>query len=358
MMVPCTVAILFGGSSSEHAVSCLSAASVIENIPKDRYQVIPVGITQDGCWMLYSGPVKQIADGSWEKHPANRTAFLSPDRSIKGLVARTGEGFEILPVDVVFPVLHGKNGEDGTVQGLLQLSGIPYVGCGVLSSAICMDKAVTNQLLESAGIARAKSLWFHARDYESRRASLCRDIEETLGGYPIFVKPANAGSSVGISKVKEEAELDAAVAKAAQEDGKIVLEETIVGQEVECAVLGNEEPRASLVGEVGAAAEFYDYDDKYVNGVSKLYIPARIPEETAEAIRKTAIQAYQVLECRGLCRIDFFVRESDGAILLNEPNTLPGFTAISMYPKLWEATGLPYSELLHRLIRLAQAMDG
>lgn len=350
-----TVAVLFGGASSEHDVSLMSATSVLNHIPTDRYDVVKIGITKDGRWFLFSGDTALIADGSWESHPDNCTAFFAPDQSIKGLVVKKDNAFTILPVDVVFPVLHGKNGEDGTLQGLLQMNGIPFVGCDLLSSAACMDKGVTNTLLEAAGVPQAKFLWLYAIDYESKKAEIRQEITERLGGYPVYVKPANAGSSVGVSKVHEEAELDDAIAKAAHEDGKIVIEENIVGQEVECAVLGNEAPKASIIGEISTDADFYDYEDKYINGTSQLHIPARIPEETAEEIRKTAVHAYRSLGCGGLSRVDFFVRKSDGKIFLNELNTLPGFTSISMYPKLWEQTGLPYSELLDTLIQLAFA---
>lgn len=341
------VAVLFGGVSSEHEVSCLSASSVIRNIPKDKYEVVCLGITKAGSWHLYDGPVENIADGSWEKSPALRPAFLSPDALVHGISA----GNESIRVDVVFPVLHGKNGEDGTMQGLFQLAQLPYVGCDTLSSAVCMDKGVTNTLLEAAGIGQAKFVWFFSRDYN--KESVVKNIQEKLGGFPVFVKPANAGSSVGITKVSNEDGLDAAIATAAHEDKKIVIEENIDGQEVECAVLGNDDPVASVVGEIAPSAEFYDYDAKYVSGTSQLYIPAHIKDETAEAIRMAAVKAYRMLGCEGLARVDFFVRKSDGAVLLNELNTLPGFTSISMYPKLFEACGIFYGELLDKLITLA-----
>lgn len=347
-----TVAVLFGGCSSEHEVSRISAASVIQNIPKDKYEVIPVGITKEGRWLLFSGDIAELPDGSWEQNPKNLPAHLSPDRTHRGLLVQNETGLEIRPVDVVFPVLHGKNGEDGTLQGLLQLSGIPFVGCAALSSAICMDKAITNSLLETAGIAQAHYLWFFIDSYRTGAEKIQTKIEARLG-YPVFVKPANSGSSVGVSKVTRKEDLDEAIQKAAREDTKIVVEEAIVGQEVECAVLGLARPDASVVGEVASGADFYDYDDKYKNGVAKLFIPAHIPEDTAEIVRETAKRAYRMLGCSGLCRVDFFVRKSDGAVLLNELNTLPGFTSISMYPKLWEASGLSYPDLLDRLIQLA-----
>lgn len=345
------IAVLFGGCSSEHEISRLSATSVLRNLPREKYEPVCIGIAKDGRWYLFRGPVEEIADGSWEKNPLNRTAFLSPDRSVGGIVVSGDDGPETIKIDCVFPVLHGRNGEDGTIQGLLQLSAIPFVGCRTLASAVCMDKAVTHTLLTAAGIKQANYLWFYADRYANGAAKVKIKIEARLG-YPIFVKPANAGSSVGISKVSSEEDLDAAVEKAAREDDKIVVEEAISGQEVECAVFGNREPQASTVGEIAAAAEFYDYDDKYNSGKSQLYIPAHLDEEVIEEIRSTAARAYRMLGCTGLARVDFFVRNGR-EVLLNELNTMPGFTAISMYPKLWEAGGVSYSELLDRLIQLS-----
>lgn len=349
------VAVLFGGVSSEHEVSRVSAGYVVRELDRALYTVHTVGITKDGRWLYYTGDDKSMADGSWEQDPHNVPCVLSPDRNTHGLLILYPDHTETVRLDVVFPVLHGKNGEDGTMQGLLQLSGIPFVGCRALSSAVCMDKAVTHSLLEAARIEQAHYLWFYADLYHTRADVIKNKIAARLD-FPVFVKPANAGSSVGISKVNSIDELDAAVEKAAKEDGKIVVEEGIVGAEVECAVMGNEEPIASTVGEIGASAEFYDYDDKYKNGTSQLYIPARLPEEKIEEIRAIAKRAYHMLGCRGLARVDFFVREKDGRVLLNEINTLPGFTAISMYPKLWEHEGVSGTELLNRLIAYALAV--
>lgn len=345
------IAIIFGGCSSEHEVSCVSAASVLKNLPKDKYEPVCLGITKDGRWRLFEGSADEIADGSWERSPLNRAAFLSPDRADSGIAVAGENGFEIIKVDCVFPVLHGRNGEDGAIQGLLQLSAIPFVGCRALASAVCMDKAVTHTLLTAAGVKQANYLWFYADKYKDGAEKIKTKIAARLG-YPIFVKPANAGSSVGVSKVRCEEELDAAVEKAAREDDKIVVEEAIVGQEVECAVLGNDVPKASVVGEIAASAEFYDYDDKYKSGKSQLYIPAHLSEEVMEEIRSTAARAYRMLGCSGLSRVDFFVRNGN-EVLLNELNTIPGFTSISMYPKLWEAAGVSYADLLDQLITLS-----
>ena len=352
-MSKATVAVIFGGCSSEHEVSLLSAASVIRNIPKDKYEIIMLGITKQGHWLLFSGNADEIENGAWEKHPENRTAFLSPDRGVHGIVMETENGFSAIRIDVIFPVLHGKNGEDGTIQGLFQLSGIPFVGCDTLASAVCMDKAVTNILLEAAGIDQAKFIWFYASDYEKVKEQVKEDVMTEQGGYPVFVKPANAGSSVGVSKAKSAAELDKAVAAAAKEDGKIVIEECIAGKEVECAVMGNAVPRVSVPGQIAPSAEFYDYEDKYKNGTSKVYIPAPLDDALCAEICSIAAKAYRALGCSGLSRVDFFIRESDDAVLLNEINTLPGFTSISMYPMLWKACGIDYSHLLDHIIQFA-----
>lgn len=344
-----SLAVLLGGQSSEHEVSLMSARSILQNLDPEKYDVYMVGITKEGRWLLYEGPVSGLEDGSWLK---GTPAFLAPDPTVHGLVVlRQGEA-QVIRLDCVFPALHGKNGEDGTVQGLLQLSGVPYVGCDTTSSAVCMDKAVTHTQLSAAGIPQALYLWFYADRYEAAPEKVRNKIEARLD-FPVFVKPANAGSSVGVSKVESPEGLDAAIRKAAQEDGKIVVEQGVRGQEVECAVLGTRQgAEASLVGEIGASAQFYDYDDKYINGTSQLFIPARISEKAAQEIRETAVRAYRLLGCSGLSRVDFFVEE-DGRVVLNEINTLPGFTSISMYPKLWMAGGMTYGGLLDRLIELA-----
>lgn len=351
-----SLAVIFGGVSSEHEVSRMSVTSILENLSNERYEVHMVGITKEGRWLLYTGPVEDILSGAWEQGPVT-PAFLSPDPSVHGLVALRDGKTEIIHVDVIFPALHGKNGEDGTIQGLFQLSGIPYVGCDTESSAICMDKAVTHSLLSSADIEQAHYLWFYADRFDAAPDTIKNKIQARLD-FPVFVKPASAGSSVGVSKVERFEDLDQAIRKAAREDKKVVVEEGITGQEVEVAVLGNRDCDASLVGEIGASAQFYDYDDKYVNGTSQLYIPARIPEEVSEKIRQTAVRAYRLLGCSGLARVDFFVTAGDNRVILNEINTLPGFTSISMYPKLWMAMGLSYGELLDKLIELALQRAG
>lgn len=351
-----SLAVIFGGVSSEHEVSRMSVTSILENLSNERYEVHMVGITKEGRWLLYTGPVEDILSGAWEQGPVT-PAFLSPDPSVHGLVALRDGKAETIHVDVIFPALHGKNGEDGTIQGLFQLSGIPYVGCDTESSAICMDKAVTHSLLSSANIEQAHYLWFYADRFDAAPDTIKNKIQARLD-FPVFVKPSSAGSSVGVSKVERFEDLDQAIRKAAREDKKVVVEEGITGQEVEVAVLGNRDCDASLVGEIGASAQFYDYDDKYINGTSQLYIPARIPEEVSEKIRQTAVRAYRLLGCSGLARVDFFVTAGDNRVILNEINTLPGFTSISMYPKLWMAMGLSYGELLDKLIELALQRAG
>ena len=347
------IAVIFGGVSSEHEVSLLSAASIMENLDPEKYQIFPVGITREGRWLLLEGERPLLKPGEWEK--AGVPAFLSPDPVVHGLVVlHENAPAEVLPLDVIFPALHGKNGEDGTIQGLFQLSGIPYVGCATLASAVCMDKAVTHTLLSAANIEQAHYLWFYADRYDAAPEVIRNKITARLE-FPVFVKPANAGSSVGVSKVHRPEDLDQAIRRAAAEDHKVVVEEGIRGQEVECAVLGNRECDASIVGEIGTSAAFYDYEDKYINGTSQLYIPARISDEVAEQIRRTAVRAYRWLGCAGLSRVDFFVTEGDHRVILNEINTLPGFTDISMYPKLRMAGGVSYGALLDQLIDLAFA---
>lgn len=343
------LAVLFGGASSEHEVSRMSVTSILSHLDREKYRVLRVGIQKDGSWRLYQGPDSAILNGDWEQDSGNCRCTLFSGTDQPGLLTEDGRFY---PVDVAFPVLHGKNGEDGTVQGAFELHGIPYVGCGVLASAVCMDKGVTNTLLQAAGIPEADFVWFYTQDYQETPGRYLQECAEKLG-FPVFVKPANAGSSVGVSKARNEEELKEAIQTAAKEDGKIVVEAAVDGVEVECAVLGNSRPVASCVGEIVPPDGFYGYDSKYINNTSSLYIPARIPADTAAKVREQAVKAFRLLGCSGLARVDFFVRRSDGEVLLNELNTLPGFTAISMYPKLFEHEGLPYPELLDRLIQLA-----
>lgn len=338
--------VIFGGCSSEYEVSLHSAVSVLRNIP-EKYNIIKLGITREGSWLLFEGDIDDIENGSWASSPLTTPALLSPDRSEKALFVLKNGAYEKIGIDVIFPVLHGKNGEDGTIQGLFELSGIPYVGCGVAASSMCMDKAVTNTICDIAGVSQAKWVAFTQYEYDNSLV----DIDEIISklGFPIFVKPANAGSSVGISKARSKSELFDALKLAFENDRKVVLEETVVGKELECAVMGNDSPVASCVGEILPVAEFYDYDAKYNDGTTKLAIPAEIDESDSENIRETAKKIYRALGCTGLSRVDFFLKE-DKTVCLNELNTLPGFTSISMFPKLFGQCGIGYSELLDKLI--------
>ncbi len=340
--------VIFGGCSSEYEVSLHSSASVLRNIPK-KYNVIKLGITRDGSWLLYDGSIDDIENDKW--HEGGVTpAFLSPDKKDKSLVVLKENGYEKIKIDVVFPVLHGKNGEDGTIQGIFELAGVPYVGCGVLASSMCMDKAVTNTLCDEAGITQAKWASFTEYEYNNGKVDLKKIIEYL--SFPIFVKPANAGSSVGITKAHNEKELEEAVKIAFLNDSKAVLEETIVGREVECAVMGNNSPVASCVGEILPEAEFYDYNAKYNDGTTGLAIPAELPDGAEEKIKEAAIKTYITMGCKGLSRVDFFLKD-DGTVCLNELNTLPGFTSISMFPKLFGQCGIEYGSLIDKLISYA-----
>ncbi len=344
--------IVFGGKSSEHEVSLVSAEAIIKNISKEKYNVHLIGITKEGKWQLFSGDISEIPTGKWKDNAENKDILIAPDPEVHGIIIDEGGRLNTLRLDVVVPVLHGKNGEDGVVQGLFEIAGIPYVGCKVLSSAICMDKICTNTMLAHFGINKAKFHWFSKYDFEKNAEKCIENTERVIGGYPMFIKPANAGSSVGITKAKDREELIFGIKKAIKEDSRILIEEGISGKEIECAVLGNNELIASVLGEIVPYNEFYDYDAKYVDD-SKLYIPARIPDEVADKVREIAKEAYKILDCKGLARVDFFVENETNKIYLNEPNTFPGFTSISMYPKLMEATGISFTDLIDRLIGLA-----
>lgn len=347
------VLIVFGGVSSEHDVSLISARSVIENIPRDKFDVLTLGITKDGRWYLYTGDSDKLPESKWlEDESKLTTAVVSPDRSVHGITVLSDSGAENIYIDAVFPVLHGKNGEDGTIQGLFTLAGIPFVGCDTLSSAMTMDKAITNTIADYAGIAQAKWLGSTAFDYNKAPESFEEQCASYLG-FPCFVKPANAGSSVGVTKANNAEELTKAIALAFEHDGKIVVEEGIDGSEVECAVIGNEDTYAPVVGEIVPCNDFYDFDAKYVANSSELHIPARFSEEKRNEVSIAARKVFSALGCSGLSRVDFFVRKSDNAVLFNEINTIPGFTSISMYAKLLMADGMTFSEITEKLIDLA-----
>lgn len=354
------VALFFGGVSSEHEVSCVSASAWVRALSEEpcrsKYDVVCVGITKDGRWLRFDGSADAMADGSWEQDASCRPCVLSPDRGDHGLLEFASDGTVTrIPIDVAAPVLHGRNGEDGSIQGLFAVAGIPFVGCGVLASAVCMDKAVANTMMDASGVPHCHWCWAPAEEADDPDA-LCDRVESVLS-YPIFVKPANAGSSVGISKAADREALKKAIRIALAEDTKVVFEEFIDGQEVECAAFGNPETGVTVTrpGEIVAGAEFYTYDDKYKNGVSQVLIPARLSEKKLDEVAALAKKAFLALGCTGLSRCDFFVEKGTGRVLCNELNTLPGFTAISMYPKLMEHDGVGFSDLVDRLIGLALA---
>ncbi len=346
------VCVLFGGMSPEHAVSLRSAESVLNNLDREKYDVFPVGITREGKWLLFGGEdTAMLPEGSWEGCPENCPVAISPVRG-DGLLCFGEDGLRRVKLDVVFPVLHGENGEDGAMQGLLQIAGIPYVGPHVSASAVAMDKTLTKLVVDQLG--QTQAAWALVRRGELRHhpEQILEQLEARFA-YPMFVKPAGTGSSVGVSKASDRAALEKALHAAAQFDEKVLVEEFIRGREVEVAVMGNDSPIASICGEIDSGADFYDYDAKYITDTSVAYIPARIDEEVAEQVRDAAVKIYSGIGCKGLSRVDFFVTYDDDRVVFNEINTLPGFTSISMYPKLFDASGIPYSQLLDELLRLA-----
>ena len=347
-----SVCILFGGISPEHEVSLRSAESVLNNIDHSKYNVFPLGITKEGDWILYGGSdYSQLPSGDWRDHPNNRRAAISPVRG-QGLLSFEGDCVVRERIDVVFPVLHGENGEDGAMQGLLQMAGIPYVGPQVAASAVAMDKTLTKLVVDHAGVTQAAWQLVRRGDLDNRMEQILDQLEKRFA-YPMFVKPAGTGSSVGVSKASDRDGLQDALLAAAAFDEKILVEEFIHGREVEVAVMGNDSPMASICGEIDSGADFYDYDAKYVTDTSVAYIPARIPEDVEETVREAAVKVYSAIGCKGLSRVDFFVTYEDNRVVFNEINTLPGFTSISMYPKLFAASGIPYSELIDELLKLA-----
>lgn len=337
---------LFGGQSSEHVVSCMSVQNVAANINKEKYNVILVGITEDGHWLKVDS-TEEIKNDTWRDSKVS--AVLSPDAKEKCLLVMEDGKVEKIPVDVVFPVLHGLYGEDGTVQGILELAKIPYVGCGVLASAVSMDKLSTKVIVNSLGIRQAAFVAIMKEEMGDMDAMVAR-VEQAFP-YPVFIKPSNAGSSRGVSRADNREELIAGLIEAAKHDRRILVEEMIVGHEVECAVYGGglEEVRASGVGEILAVAEFYDFDAKYNNEESKTVVDPVLPGNAAEQVREAAVKIFKGVDGYGLSRVDFFVEE-DGGVVFNEINTLPGFTAISMYPMLWEARGISKPQLVDALI--------
>jgi D-alanine-D-alanine ligase len=354
------VGIIFGGRSGEHEVSLASATSVMANLDKDKYEVVPIAITKQGSWLLGVEPAQLLAaeqssSVSPEPGESHSTAVtLTGDPSLRRLIpVRSDEQLgEEGTLDVIFPVLHGTYGEDGALQGLLEMANVPYVGCGVLGSALGMDKEKMKMIFQSADLPIVDSLTYRRNQWERSPETILNAVEHHIG-YPCFVKPVNLGSSVGVNKAHDRDELKHAIDVAAEYDHKIIIECSIDCRELECSVLGNDEPLASVVGEVIPSNEFYDYNAKYLDGKSQVVIPADIPQVTAEHVRRWAVQAFLALDLSGLARVDFFLERETGKVYINEVNTIPGFTQISMYPKLWEASGLSYSQLLDRLIELA-----
>ncbi len=347
------VGVIFGGRSGEHEVSLRSAESIINAIDKDKYDVVPIGVTKEGRW-LTAGDATALLPQAVMDSKSQRTVTIVGDPTRSGLMRLDGSEPHLSTeqLDVVFPVLHGTYGEDGAIQGLLEMAGVPYVGCGVLASAAGMDKIVMKRLFEQAGLAVTEYECFLRSDWEREPDAVIARINRALG-LPVFVKPANLGSSVGISKAANNSELRDAISDAARYDRRLIVERAVAGREIEVSVLGNDNPIASLPGEVIVGREFYDYEDKYVDGVSRTEVPANLPKETIERIQRDAICAFTAIDGAGLARVDFFVEKGSGRVIINEINTMPGFTAISMFPKMWEASGVSYRELIDRLINLA-----
>lgn len=346
------VCVLFGGVSSEHEVSLVSATTIIGSLNREKYDVHMVGITKDGGWHYYDGEVSGVVNFDKNAEKFSRAA-ISPDRTDGGLIVFEDGGCRKIKIDVAIPALHGRNGEDGTMQGLFELANIAYVGPNVIGSAICMDKCVAKIMFREAGIPQADWVEVRADKDGNYDKSKIDEIESKLG-YPCFVKPSNAGSSVGISKADCREALVSGLEAAFLHDVKVLVEEAVNAREVESAVMGNDKPIcADMLGEIVPGAEFYDYDDKYKDGNSTLLMPAPLSKEMTEKIRSYAILAYKICECRGLSRVDFFVDKETDEIKLNEINTLPGCTPISMYPKLWAESGIGLTELLDKLIGYA-----
>ena len=347
------VAVIFGGESSEHDISCISARTIIENIDRDRYDITLIGITKEGNWLLVDS-IDTIIDGSWVD--GSVTAAIVPDKSIHGMLIADLDGYRTCYIDVVFPILHGLYGEDGTIQGLLEMAGIPYVGCGVLASAAGMDKLTTKRLVAPLNIRQA--------DYVAVLKGELGNMDKVVGkveaklDYPVFVKPSNAGSSKGVSKASDRASLIESINEAAVHDRRILIEETIIGREIECAVMTqNGVNKAAGIGEIVAAADFYDYDAKYNNEESRTVIGPELPEGIAEKVMDDAVRIFEAIDAYGLSRVDFFVEEGSNDIVFNEINTMPGFTGISMYPMLWGAAGIGITELITELVDNALKRD-
>jgi D-alanine-D-alanine ligase len=363
------LALLYGGRSAEHQVSVVSARSVIEALDPERFEVVPIGITRDGSWVLPDVPPAELVapDGGLPEvdaagtalalRPEQRSATFAemsrpPGGSGGALFAPPRDRPRIGEVDVVFPILHGPYGEDGTVQGLFELADLPYVGAGVLASALAMDKAMAKVVFAQAGLPQVPFLLVRERDWRADPDRVAAEVAEHFT-FPVFVKPSRLGSSIGITKVKIPADLPAALEAAYAHDAKALIEQGVAARELECGVLGNVRPETSLVGEVVPGNEFYDFEAKYLDESLQLLIPAPVPDRVAARVRELAVSAFTALDCEGFARVDFFYQEASGEVLLNEVNTIPGFTPKSMFPLLWSASGLPYPDLVARLVELA-----
>jgi D-alanine-D-alanine ligase len=345
------VGVLFGGQSGEHEVSLASASSILGALDPEKYEAVPIGITRRGEWRADVTPLTLAASNGTRALAAGQAPNIESE--VAPMVAQNGGiALRDSSVDVVFPVLHGPNGEDGSIQGLLRTAGVPFVGSDVLGSALGMDKWRMKAVFAQWGLPNVPHHGFRAHDWTRRPEVLLRELECKLA-YPMFVKPSNMGSSVGISKARDRDELCQAVATACRFDSTVIVEEAIEGREIECGVLGNDDPLVSVPGEIRPHHEFYDYEAKYNEGLADLIIPAHVTDEQSRLLEDYARRAFLAVGAAGLARVDFFIRRSDGTVLVNEINTMPGFTTRSMFPKLWEATGVPYAELIDRLIRLA-----
>jgi D-alanine-D-alanine ligase len=349
------VGIIFGGRSGEHEVSFCSASSIIKAINKDKYTVVPIGITKEGRWISPQDSELALQSGKIE---GKNTVILLNDSFSKSLVCiennqKLDKSSALEKLDVIFPVLHGPYGEDGTIQGLLELANIPYVGSGVAASAISMDKDFMRIVFQQKGLPILKWMTIKRKEWQEDKEKIFFLIQNSFE-YPLFVKPANLGSSVGITKVHKKEELEKAIDLASSYDRKILIEQGLEEvREIECGVSGNDEPQVSVVGEVKPAGEFYDYDSKYIEEGTQLIIPADLPDGVSQEVQRIALRAFKAVDAAGLARVDFFVSKKENKIYLNEINTIPGFTSVSMYPRLWQTTGIPYPELIDRLIQLA-----
>lgn len=341
------IAVIFGGNSTEYEVSLQSAFAVLENINTDKFDIIPVGITRSGEWYYYTGKKEKISNNTWYEDGENLSpVVVSQNRSVRGFLDLSREKYRVIEVDLVFPVLHGKNGEDGTLQGMFELAGIPVVGCDTLSSALCMDKDRAHKLVSLAGITVPKSVTFK----RCNREKVWKEAEKDFK-YPLFVKPVRSGSSFGITKVTEKRELDAAVELAFEHDAEVIIEETVDGFEVGCAVLGIDELTVGRVDEIELSRGFFDYTEKYTLKSSKIYMPARIDAEEEKRIQEAAVTIYRALGCSGFARVDMFYTPS-GEIVFNEVNTIPGFTSHSRYPNMMKGIGLSFAQMLDKLTGL------